>query len=235
MFFINHTDIGEHSAAIIEIDGHLSSDSAPDFDDYINKLIENNIIYLLIDMKNLSFISSAGIGAILMVQKFINEKNGLAVFFNLNYEITSLFKLLGFDLIFNISSDRAEALHILDKHMELFPDETSHEVSVKDNFEEPPLTEEKLISEKPHEKDSRISEISTFMEMPETSGTSVADENEIKKEIFETFIIECIKCKSLIRINEQGEQLCPYCNAEFTVTDQKKAIFKIRDIREIHS
>ena len=54
MFFINHTEIGEGSSAIIEIEGPLNSESTPDFDDYIIKLVDNNIIYLLIDMKNLS-------------------------------------------------------------------------------------------------------------------------------------------------------------------------------------
>lgn len=121
MFFINHTEIGESSSAIIEIEGPLNSDTTPDFDDYINNLVDNNIIYLLIDMLNLKFISSEGIGAVLMIQKNINDKNGLAVFFNMNYEIASLFKLLGFDKVFTIAADRADALNILDRHMELFP------------------------------------------------------------------------------------------------------------------
>jgi Zn finger protein HypA/HybF involved in hydrogenase expression len=46
----------------------------------------------------------------------------------------------------------------------------------------------------------------------------------------ETFIIECIKCRSLIRINETGDQLCPHCSAEFTVTDDKQAVFRVKEI-----
>ncbi len=225
MFFIKHTDIGEQSAAIIEIDGHLSSDSAPDFDDYINKLLDNNIIYLLIDMKNLNFISSIGIGAILMLQKFTNEKNGLTVFFNLNYEITSLLKLLGFDLLFNIVSDRSEALHILDRHMELFPKEPVPQIFEKDNTQDEPISEESLKNK------STSVDLLSIIETPEHQ-TSV-DITEVKNNdaLFEAFIIECIKCKSLIRIKEPGDQLCPYCNSEFSVTDKNKALFKIKEIR----
>ena len=38
------------------------------------------------------------------------KKTVLSVFFNLNYEISSLFKLLGFDKVFTIAEDRADAL-----------------------------------------------------------------------------------------------------------------------------
>jgi len=213
MFFINHTDIGEGSAAVIEVEGPLNSDSAPDFDDYLSRLIDNNVIHLLIDMKHLNYISSEGIGATLMIQKSINEKNGLVVFFNVNNEISSLFKLLGFDTIFTIASDRADALHILDKNMELFPGEITPQISGQtDSMDEFHSEEDSVFSE------FEESEPELFSEIDESSSA------------FEPFIIECIKCRSLIRIKETGDQLCPYCSAEFTVDDDKKAVFKIKDI-----
>lgn len=221
MFFINHTDIGDGSAAIIEIEGPLNSNSAPDFDDYVCKLADNNVIYLLIDMKNLGFISSEGIGAALMLQKSINEKNGFVVFFNLNHEITSLFRLLGFDRVFTIASDRADALQILDRHMELFPADLKkgHQAVSEQNV-----------------PGSRMDELdeSQFEKLDSDSFTILEDELEAdySEESFESFVIECIKCRSLIRIKERGEQLCPYCNAEFTVSSDRKAVFKIR---EMHS
>lgn len=213
MFFINHTDIGEGSAAIIETDGPLNSDSAPDFDDYISKLIDNNVIHLLIDLKNLSYISSEGIGAILMIQKSINEKNGLAVFFNINSEIVSLFKLLGFDTVLTIAEDRADALHVLDKNMELFPGGVpSRIIDNTDNRDEFHPEEESVFSE------FEDSEPELFSDIEESGNT------------FDPFVIECMKCSSLIRIKESGDQLCPYCSAEFTVADDKKAVFKIKNI-----
>lgn len=221
MFFINHTDIEEGSSAIIEIEGPLNSDSAPDFDDYVSKLADNNVIYLLLDMKNLSFISSEGIGAALMLQKSINLRNGLAVFFNLNHEISSLFKLLGFDKLLTIASDRADALQILDRHMELFQNENPPQSTVGNitdeflSFEEiPPQSEKDLM------KDDSF----TVFEDPEEPEENLQEDD--------SFVIECIKCRSLVRIKETGDQLCPYCSAEFTVADDKKAVFKVK---EIHS
>ena len=219
MFFINHTDIAEGTAAIIEIEGSLNSESSPDFDDYLSKLAENRIIYLLIDMKNLKFISSEGIGAILVIQKSIKEKNGMVVFFNLNYEISSLFKLLGFDKVITIAADRAEALNILDRHMELFPPETSSPVfdDIDDDEEFIPDTKHDAVEFSEDETDS-------------FNAFDGIEENPTRENSIEPFVIECMKCRSLIRVRESGDQLCPYCSAEFTVTDDNKAVFKIKEI-----
>jgi len=220
MFFINHTDIGEGSAAIIEIEGPLNSDSAPDFDDYVSKLADNNVAHLLLDMRNLNFISSEGIGATLMLQKSINKKNGLVIFFNLNNEISLLFKLLGFDKLLTIASDRADALQILDRHMELFQKETSSQNSDEEITEKyPSFDETSSILEKDLQEDDSFSVFEDEEETPE----SIEEDD--------SFIIECVKCSSLIRIKESGDQLCPYCSAEFTVTDDKKAVFRVKDIQ----
>ena len=229
MFFINHTDISEGSAAIIEIEGPLNSDSAPDFDDYVSKLADNNVIHLLLDMKNLDFISSEGIGAALMLQKSINSKNGAAVFFNLNYEITSLFKLLGFDRLFTIASDRADALQILDRHMELFQKErTDHNSGTAAGNDFTPFADESSIPDSGF-SESDSDSFTVFEDI--TEDTEEEDDDILNgNENDETFIIECVKCRSLIRIKESGDQLCPHCSAEFTVTDDKQAVFRIKEI-----
>ncbi len=224
MFFINHTEIGEGSTAIIEVDGPLNSDTTPDFDDYLNNLVDKGIIYLLVDMLNLRFISSEGIGAVLMIQKAITDRNGLAVFFNMNYEISSLFRLLGFDKVFTIASDRADALNILDRHMELFPPGTApRKPEVTDDNEDFFFNDQTPETESPIEEPD-FTEPDAF-DMPDSF-----DFDERGGPSFESFVIECVKCRSLIRINEPGEQLCPFCSAEFTVDHGKKAVFKMRDV-----
>lgn len=215
MFFINHTELGDGSTAIIEFDGPLNSESAPDFDDYINRLIDKGIIYLLLDMQNLKFISSEGIGATLMMQKSIETGKGIAVFFNLNSEIALLFKLLGFDRVFTIVSDRSEALAVIDRRLELFPENVRVADSADSSDFDIQYDDEDLLE-------------------PDTSEpvkTEVVREST-EAVLYEPFVIECVKCSSLIRIHEPGEHICPYCDSEFTVNDQKKAIFRISSDRE---
>lgn len=225
MFFINHTEIADGSAAIIEIDGPLNSETAPDFDDYISNLVDKNIIYLLVDMLNLKFISSEGIGAALMIQKSISEKNGLAVFFNINNEISLLFKLLGFDKVLTTASDRADALNILDRRMELSPPEApSQKIDITENTDSSFFDDDFAATEFTEPEQETFDLPDTF-DMPENYDTP-----DDEKQAFEPFIIECIKCRSLIRIKESGAQLCPFCSAEFTVNEGKKAVFKIKEI-----
>ena len=211
MFFINHIDFGKDSTSIIEMDGELTSESSPDFDEYIGKLLDNNVIYMMIDMKNVDYISSEGIGALLMIQKKISKKNGLVIFFNLNFEVFSLFRLLGFDKVLTIASSRADALQILDKHMELFY--SKGELYDHNDFD--------FIEQ----KDKEDEPASLNVKLPK-SKPIVKEDYEIN--LFENFVIECIRCNSLIRINGFGDHLCPFCDAKFTVTDEKKAIFKIK-------
>jgi len=139
----------------------------------------------------------------------------LVVFFNINNEIASLFKLLGFDTLFTIAADRADALHILDKHIELFPGTIMPPISDTSDISDAFPSEEKSVFSEFEESEPEL-----FPVIEDTANT------------LEPFVIECVKCRSLIRVKESGDQLCPYCSAEFTVTDEKKAVFKIK---EIHS
>lgn len=221
MFFINHTELGEGSAVIIEIEGPLNGESSPDFDDYTWKLVDNNIVYILMDMDKLSFISSEGIGAVLLLQKNVHDKNGLIIFFNLNNEVASLFKLLGFDRVFTVADDRADALQILDRHVELH--RTPPEASSEETGTIPP-TEATGITE---ELSGFIDEDSGFDNIIEEPP--VESDSEDTGDEFKPFIIECVKCKSLIRINEPGEHICPSCSTEFTVTGENKAEFTLTE------
>lgn len=216
MFFINHTEINEGSGALIEIEGHLNSTSSQDFEEYLLKLLDKNVRFFLIDMGNLDYISSEGIGAALLIQKNINESNGYAVLCNLNKEIAGLFRLLGFDRVFSIAGDRAEAISALDRHMELKGSgiKTDHRIDIMDidQIEETPAP------------DIHPDEISINDEL--TGDEIDLQFEDISEPQFEPFVIECLKCSSLIRITEPGECICPFCGAEFTVADDKKAIFQ---------
>ena len=97
--------------------------------------------------------------------------------------------------------------------MELFPGGVPSRITDKtDSREEFHPEEESVFSE------FEDSEPELFSNIEESVNT------------FDPFIIECMKCSSLIRIKESGDQLCPYCSAEFTVADDKKAVFKIKNI-----
>ena len=221
MFFINHTEIIEGSAAIIQIEGPLNSETSTDFDDYINKLIDNGLIYIIIDASNLSFLSSEGLGVILLIQRNISEKNGTLIMLNLSGEISSLFNILGFSEIFKIADDRAEALKILDRIIELKTDLVYHKkAKTGSELQDLPCENKFDISHdlKPDTGPERVSP--NILDEAET--VNIPEKTEKK---FEPFVIKCLHCSSPIRIREKGLHLCPECSSEFNVTDHQKAVF----------
>lgn len=214
MFFINHREIEGGKAAVVEIDGPLNSESSPDFEDYNKKLIENGTIYLLIDFKKLCFISSEGIGAALMLHKRIAGKNGSAIFCNLNSEITGLFRILGFNKIFTIAENISEGLDMIEERTGC----------VKQDFgESREVTDGNLIQEGRRSTPLPEPELPDFNEpAPFNDDFEFLEDNTI-----EPFVIECLKCGSLVRIKEKGDHICPFCNTEFNVADDGRALFKI--------
>lgn len=217
MFFINHKEIEHGKAAIVEIEGPLNSESGSDFEDYTRKLIDNDTLFILIDFKKLSFISSEGIGAALMLHKRISTKDGTAVFCNLNSEVTALFRILGLNRIFTIADNISEALDMIESGI------PGNETFVEE------MTESTGYNESPG-KDDSINSIT----LPEPEAADFDepvpfndDFEFIEEEIIEPFVIECLKCGSLVRIKEKGDHICPFCEAEFNVSDDGKALFKI--------
>jgi len=202
MFFINHTEIIDGSAVIIEIEGPLNSETSSAFEEYINRLLHNNIIQIILDASRISFLSSEGIGAMLLVQKVISEKNGSLILTSLSHETETLFRLLGFLEVFRTSPDRAEALKILDRRIELKRD----------------IPRESSETSPPSRGPERISPL-FIDETPDTVSTK-----ELKPH-FEAFVIKCVECSKLIRVKEKGSHICPECSAEFEVTGPRSAVF----------
>lgn len=219
MVFINHLEVLNGEVAIVEVEGPLNGNTSPDFEDYINKLLNKNMPFIIFDAGKLEYVSSEGIGVMLFIQKKISENNGFFVIFNLSDEIISLYKLLGFDKIFRIAGSRTEAMQIMDRQFELRDDysdknkdnnKDNNKVTVKK--EEDP--ESKTIGKKFSDNDQII-------EKQHKIDKSI--NNDVS--VFNPFIIECAKCKSLIRIKKIGTYNCPECGIEFSVNNDYSAVF----------
>ena len=57
---------------------------------------------IFVNFKQLEYISSAGLGVLLMTQKRLNETGHQLILQNMNNHIREIFKYAGFDMIFEI-------------------------------------------------------------------------------------------------------------------------------------
>jgi anti-sigma B factor antagonist len=74
------------------------------------QIINQNEKHLLVDCKNLEYISSSGLRVFLMALKQMNKSNGKLVLAGLNELIQEVFDISGFSSLFTIVASREDAL-----------------------------------------------------------------------------------------------------------------------------
>ena len=97
----------------IEISGRLDAVSAVEADKEFNKILENDKNKLLIDLKGLEYISSAGLRVLLVVAKRIQQKGGKVTLCNLVENVKEVFEISGFSSIFKIFQSNEEGTTFL--------------------------------------------------------------------------------------------------------------------------
>ena len=85
---------------IIQLEGRLDTTSAPELLEELNKSL-TGITSLIIDFKDLEYISSAGLRVILVAQQQMSDQ-GKMVVKNVNENIMEIFELTGFVEILTI-------------------------------------------------------------------------------------------------------------------------------------
>lgn len=97
----------------ISISGDLDANSSVLADESFQDILAKGIKKLHIDMSDLNYISSAGIGVILSHQDEIIQDGGVIVFSGMNPKVRNVFQLLGLDAIFTIVEDAEAAKNFL--------------------------------------------------------------------------------------------------------------------------
>jgi len=105
----------KESTIIITLDGELDASSSVILDEELSdpEIMKYNKV--LVDCKNLNYISSAGLGVFIFhLQRFEDSQIKL-IFFNMQDKVRNVFEILGLDLLMTIVSNYEEALTIADE------------------------------------------------------------------------------------------------------------------------
>jgi len=84
----------EGSKLTIALEGRLDTTTAPELENELKTAVEG-VEYLVFDLKELAYISSAGLRVLLSAQKIMN-KQGKMVITGANEEIMEIFDVTGF-------------------------------------------------------------------------------------------------------------------------------------------
>jgi len=92
----------------ISLAGSLDTDTAPQLETRIDESIDSSVTALILDMKDLEFLSSAGLGIIFMTMKELKNRQGQIMLINLQPQIQRVFEIIKAMDGMNIFKDREE-------------------------------------------------------------------------------------------------------------------------------
>ncbi len=94
----------------IYLRGYLDAHTAPVLEASIDNLLKSGNYKILVNFRDLEYISSAGLGVFMSFIEEIREKGGDIKLSNMKSKVFSVFDLLGFPLLFDIESEESEAI-----------------------------------------------------------------------------------------------------------------------------
>ena len=104
----------ENGTLIAKAEGRIDGGNAREFEDALNASITEDDRAVIIDLERLSYISSAGLRAILLTAKTLGKRNAKFALCSLSDAIREIFEISGFDKIIAIHATLDEARASID-------------------------------------------------------------------------------------------------------------------------
>jgi anti-anti-sigma factor len=95
---------------IVDINGRVDSNTAKSFEERLIGLLESGHTRVIVDLRHLVYISSAGCRALLVATKAAKKKDARLALCNLPTEVMRVFELGGLTDFFSIYPSREESL-----------------------------------------------------------------------------------------------------------------------------
>ena len=101
----------EHNGDVCEIrlDGEIDVYTAPRLKEQIVALIEGGCSNVIVDLQNVAFIDSSGLGVLVSALRRARERDGAVRIVCTRENILKIFRITGLDKVFPIFADAAEA------------------------------------------------------------------------------------------------------------------------------
>lgn len=95
----------------LSLDGKLDAYHSIELEKYINKVILEGCINLLLNFQGVDYISSSGLRVVLSSLKQLKKSGGKIILSNLHPYVMEVFEISGFKQIFEIYESEEEALN----------------------------------------------------------------------------------------------------------------------------
>lgn len=96
-------------AVVISVTGKLDALTAPEYEKTLNRLIGEGKTRFVVDFDALTYISSAGLRALLATSKAIKAKGGKEAFANVKGNVREVFDMTGFSSVLSLHNSVRDA------------------------------------------------------------------------------------------------------------------------------
>lgn len=100
----------ENEVTIVSLNGRLDAGTAPALEEKLNGIAGEGETKVLVDCRELDYISSAGLRVLLAMAKKFKKNNGQIALCTMSPAVKQVFEISGFTSIFPIYANRDEAL-----------------------------------------------------------------------------------------------------------------------------
>lgn len=105
---ISFRDIGEHK--VIEVSGEVDLYNVSELKKALFSITDGKHNSVIVDMKNVNYMDSSGIGALVAGQKKMRAHNGKFALMNIHEDVLNILKLATLDKFFKIYETEDEIL-----------------------------------------------------------------------------------------------------------------------------
>jgi anti-sigma B factor antagonist len=98
------------SIQVLELKGYLDAHTAPKLEEAFQGLLKTERYNIVVNCRDLSYISSAGLGVFMAFIEDVRKHRGDIKLSNMTPKVYNVFDLLGFPLLYDIVKDEQEAV-----------------------------------------------------------------------------------------------------------------------------
>ncbi len=96
--------------SVIDLKGYLDAHTAPDIENAFQRLLTDKKFNIVVNCKDLTYISSAGLGVFMAFIEDVRKNKGDIKLTNMSPKVYNVFDLLGFPILYEIYKDEREAV-----------------------------------------------------------------------------------------------------------------------------
>ena len=108
--FVSRESSDDSNCKVFDLQGYIDAHTVIEFEKAVNTAIDGGTRYIVLNINGLSYISSAGIGAMMGLARKLSQSGGDFVLLNPSPKVFGILDGLGFTKIFKIAGTEEEAM-----------------------------------------------------------------------------------------------------------------------------